>query len=447
MRKEGAALLYVDGGDLLFRQSPVAGLAEEELLRDRARLIARAAVADGAAAVNVGRRDLASGLAFLSELAREPGVPWVSTNLRDAAGTYPFPRWRIVDWGGLRVAVLGVLPADSGADHQFGFQVDPPAEALRVALAQLPSVDAVVCLSNLGFETEKELVRQVPGAALVVGGGSSQLLYSPHVIGDTAILSAGDRGRYLGVLDLSAGSLRAWTQPRDLQQAALLEARLVEIRQREEAAGSSPGLQAEADRVRGALTELRSGTAGFANRVLALDGRGGEDPEVERWVREFKAHEAAKRQQAVPVRAAASEAGIAATPPSPVGVGGYAGSASCRACHAEAYQAWLGTAHARAYADLKGSTRDPACLVCHATRLARPSGISVEPVVSCEACHGPGARHRGVGNIARKPAEDQCRQCHRGFHPGSSFALENAYARIRCDRSARRPETPEGPRP
>jgi len=427
LREAGVSLLYLDGGDLLFRQSAILGLPEEELLRGRARLVARAAVAAGVAAVNVGRRDLAAGLPFLEDLARDPGVPWVATNLRNGAGEYPFPRWRILDWGGLSVAVLGVLPAEPAGDRRLVLRVDPPVEALRGALAQLPPVDAVVCLSNLGFEAEQELARQVPRVALVVGGGSGQLLSSPHVVGDTALLHASDRGRYLGVLDLSASSLRAWRQPRDLQQGTLLEARLQALRQREAATGESAAMRAEMDQLQRGLADLESGSAKFANRVVVLDGRGGESPEVRQWVQEFKAQEAAWRRSQTP---------SAQPPPTDVGsLSGFAGSASCRACHVAAYQAWLATPHARAYADLKERARDPQCLECHATRLPRASGITVEPVVSCEVCHGPGARHRGVGDIARKPAEDQCRRCHRGFHPGATFDVGGAYSAIRCDRS------------
>jgi len=415
----------------------VSGLADEELLRDRARLVARSAVADGVAAANVGRRDLAAGVAFLQELAGNVHVPWVATNLRDGAGEYPFPRWRILDWGGVSVAVLGVLPADPLADRRLAIRVDPPTEALRDAMAQLPPVEAVICLSTLGLDAEKKLASQVPGIALIVGGGSAPILPNPQAAGDTVILHAADRGRYLGVLDLRARSLRSWKEPRDVQQEPLLEARLRALRQRQEAEGDSAGLMAERGRIEAELAALKAGSAVYANRIVALDGRGGESAEVARWVQDLKAGEAAWR------RRAGSAPAQAARPPAPAssgsiasGAGGYAGSASCRECHAGAYQAWLATPHARAYADLKEGARDPRCLECHATRLAREAGVTVEPVVSCEVCHGPGARHRGPDNISRHPGEAQCRRCHRGFHPEAAFEFERDYGSIRCDRSA-----------
>ncbi len=400
------------------------------MLQEQALLIARAAVADGLAAANVGRRDLASGVAFLNGLGSDPGIPWISSNLRDEAGNYPFPRWRILNWGGVSVAVFGLLPADPTGDRRLNLRVDPPAEALRDALAQAPSANAVICLSNLGLEAEKELIRQIGAVALIVGGGSSQLLPVPHVAGDTVVLHASDRGRYLGVLDLTAKSLRAWKSPRDLGQIPVLQAQLAALRQRRAKAGEPAGLEAEIGTVERALSNLEGSASSFANRVLALDGRGGESQEVQGWVRDFKARAAALRGQRAPaVSAPARNAG---------NTGRYAGSASCRSCHPGEYQAWLATPHARAYADLGAQGRDPRCLECHASRLERGTGITVEPVISCEVCHGPGERHRGVGNITRAPTEDQCRRCHHGFHPGKSLDIGSAYGSIRCDRGALR---------
>jgi len=48
------------------------------------------------------------------------------------------------------------------------------------------------------------------------------------------------------------------------------------------------------------------------------------------------------------------------------------GPESCRSCHAEAYRAWQGSAHARAFSALApDQQKRPVCLQCHAPELAR----------------------------------------------------------------------------
>lgn len=422
----------MDAGDLLFRQPSAEGLPEQDLLRARAHLVARAAVADGAAAVNVGRRDLAMGLAFLGDLGRDPKVPWVSANLRAAGATHPFPRWRAVRWGGAEAAVVGLLPPDPALDPRLGVEIQPPAEALREIGPELARFDLVICLSNLGLPAEEELARQFPWISVVVGGGGSQLFYSPPVAGNAVILYAADRGRHVGILDAGRPGGR-WRTPVDLAQRDALRARLAGL-EAEAAAGRGAGngaraaaLDAQAAQARDALAAPgRAGAAVFAHRVVTLNEEVDEDPEVARWVKHYKEFEAERRRAATAV-----------APRGPAAGGGvlHAGSAVCRSCHPRAYQAWLETPHAKAYTSLGKDSRDPQCLECHAVRLERLAGPYTEPAVGCEACHGPGGNHRGAANIVRRPPEDRCAACHRGFHPGDAFSFGKAYRQIRCDRT------------
>jgi hypothetical protein len=404
----------------------------------------------GVGAVNVGRRDLAAGLPFVSELGRAPGVPWVSTNLRSSAGGYPFPRWRVLDWGESRIAVIGLLLPAPSQDRALGIEIQPPAEALREALDSLSEVDAVVCLSNLGLAFEKRLASEVPGVALIVGGGTNEYLHHPPTIGNTVILHASDRGRYLGVVDLPEESLGSWQKPRNQAERAALEGRLRGVGQRVEAlrraaaratgaAGDTAqetqirALVREAKSTENALTSLEAATTVFNHRIVALDAATGEDPEIAGWVRHHKTTKARRRRGA---RTTAADAARKRVNPPPSGAQ-HRGSASCRKCHGEAYGAWITTPHARAYASLEPESRAPRCLGCHATSLRRASGSALEPVVGCEACHGPGGDHPTQGEMARRPDEEMCRGCHNGFHQESGFDFSESYDRIRCDRAGR----------
>lgn len=359
----------------------------------------------GAAAVNVGRQDLLDGLPLLEKLAKDPGVPWVSANLRRRDGSYPVSRWRTAAWGGLKVGVFGLLRPLPSEDARLGLEISDPEAAAREALKALAGSDAVVCLSNLGLVEELRLAAAVPGITAVVGGGSGEYLAAPQVSGSTLILHAGERGKHLGVLDLaSAGLTRGGAAPRSLQDLAELQ------------------------RLKG---EVDGARAVYSHRVTTLEPSAGEDSTIAGWVREYKAAEAAWAQNA---------AAVVVPPPLPPparrpGGGGalHVGSAACRPCHAGAYRRWLGTAHSRSSLAIRGRETERQCLECHATALSLAGGPQNEPSVGCEACHGPGGNHRAAGNIARKPPEALCRQCHRGFHAKESFEYGRGYAKVRCD--------------
>ena len=238
----------MDAGDLLFGVPRLEGHPEAELLRTRARLVARCAVRLGIDAVNVGRLDLAAGLPFVETLGAEARVPWVSANLRRKEGGRPFPAYKIVPWGAGKAAVFGLLRPDPAADAALGLDVSDPEKATLALLRELPAVDAIVCLSNLGASAELELARRVPSLAVIVGGGSGELYAEPQTVGSTLILHAADKGRFLGVLDWGAAK----------------------------AAGEGPA-------------------PARVHRLVAVDGSTGEDAEIASWVQAYKTSEAAFR--------------------------------------------------------------------------------------------------------------------------------------------------------
>ncbi|HSH70012.1 MAG TPA: multiheme c-type cytochrome, partial [Deferrisomatales bacterium] len=159
----------------------------------------------------------------------------------------------------------------------------------------------------------------------------------------------------------------------------------------------------------------------------------GDDPEVAGWVARWK-QSAARQQRPAAGPPVGAPRGPRPAPAAGKPPGTYTGTGSCRPCHAAAYRAWSTTPHARSYAALRGQPRAAQCLECHASRLARAGGTSLEPIVGCEACHGPGAGHQGPGGILRAPTEATCRTCHRGHHPDEAFEFGAGYAKIRCDR-------------
>ncbi|MBI5015806.1 MAG: hypothetical protein HZB55_09995 [Deltaproteobacteria bacterium] len=425
-------------------------------MRERARLVARAAVKMGAAAVTIGRQDLLDGLPALEALGRNPGVPWVAANLRRRQGTFPFPRWRTVQWGGRTVGIFGLVRPEPDQDARLGLEVSDPEAAAREAVKELRGVDAILALSSLGLAEEQRLAAAVPGITAIVGGGSGEYLAAPQTVGNTLILHAAEKGKHVGVLEVPSAALgRGWAVPRNLQERVALEARRAaagaEIaglgggteKELIARAGNDPQRLAQTQSALRTLADVDRALADFdqtrsvySHRIVTLEPSVGEDAEVASWVRDFKASESTWNQAAGPRPVV--PAPVPSPPPgtrrAPAGAPLHTGSTACRACHAEAYRRWLGTAHSRAYLALRGKELEPACLACHSSALTRLEGPQLEPDVGCEACHGAGGNHRSRGNIARRPPERLCRRCHRGFHKDEKVDIPGGFEKVRCDR-------------
>ncbi len=119
--------------------------------------------------------------------------------------------------------------------------------------------------------------------------------------------------------------------------------------------------------------------------------------------------------------------------------GGFAGSETCRECHAEAYTSWNSSAHSHAMRTLvhKQQDRNPDCIPCHLQDLP-PAGVSEEDAgVGCEACHGDVRGHAELARTGtRVPvrllsgARHSCAQCH-NEKTSAGFDFEKWWARIR----------------
>jgi hypothetical protein len=104
----------------------------------------------------------------------------------------------------------------------------------------------------------------------------------------------------------------------------------------------------------------------------------------------------------------------------------FIGADRCRSCHAEEFEAWAKTPHARAFEVLSARDRtDPRCLSCHTTV---PDDLSANLVgIQCESCHGPG-RWYSVDYVMRdeelratlqlaKVDATTCTRCHTDTSP------------------------------
>lgn len=99
----------------------------------------------------------------------------------------------------------------------------------------------------------------------------------------------------------------------------------------------------------------------------------------------------------------------------------YVGISNCKMCHSDKHEAWLETAHSRAFDRLLavGKQGSKECVGCHTTGYGKEGGYVDEETtpdmknVQCESCHGPGKSHNGnADEITKSPAAMVCAGCH-----------------------------------
>lgn len=417
----------VDGGGALFKSVAVSNdQIERKRLKAQAALIASSLAAMGIQAVNVGRQDLTEGVAFLRELANRNRLLWLSANIVDQKGANLFPPSVKLAWGDRTAFVFGLTFADRKSDAAMGMGVEDPVATARMVVATAPAGATVICLTDLGYQEEHELLRQVPRINIVIGGGAgAKSLGNPVPIGSALLLRASDRGRELGVFDLATAGEKEWRAPLNLARA--VEARL-QIEALKGAVTKDRGATPDVSRTVEDLAAEADGLAlppgpKFLNRLISLDSTIPDDVAIAGRVSAFgKEFPAPKQNNAQSGKANQLEPGY------------NAGSMSCRKCHEKAYKKWTLTTHSRSMVKLpKDKRADEKCFVCHATALDMQGRAGREPVVGCEACHGKGSAHPGVGKVTRKVGAGVCAGCHKGEHDGKPFDYGSGLARIRCD--------------
>jgi 5'-nucleotidase len=162
-RAEGAPSLLVDAGNALgpfyyarYDRGQTAAALLAELDYD---------------AINVGAHDLGYGAARIDTLVRAHELPAVSSNLLRGASPWG-AQVRVLERGGVRVAVLGLLPTeDLPASERGGpaLSANAPLAALRAQLARVRAqADLVVLLSGLDRERTAQLLRAAPGVDLAI---------------------------------------------------------------------------------------------------------------------------------------------------------------------------------------------------------------------------------------------------------------------------------------
>ncbi len=132
----------------------------------------------------------------------------------EAMTGYGVKDYVIMERGGVYYAIFGILGHDSDAcaPNSGMAMKDPISQAKKTVDAAVKECEEtygvhpiVVCLSHSGTDDkgkgeDYELAKSVSGIDVIISGHTHTLLGKPITVNDTLIVSAGEYGRYLGVL-------------------------------------------------------------------------------------------------------------------------------------------------------------------------------------------------------------------------------------------------------
>jgi 2',3'-cyclic-nucleotide 2'-phosphodiesterase (5'-nucleotidase family) len=164
----------------------------------------------GLDAMTPGEADLAVGLDRLRRWARQADITLLCANLTDRRGRPVGQPHELVEAGGVKVGLLGVLqpPPPPGEETRPPLPgdlrtQDPRAAARRqVKALRRQGAEVIVMLAHTGLEAARELAAAVDGVHLVVVGHGGSRTLLPQATGGAPVVGSGSRGQHLGHAEL-----------------------------------------------------------------------------------------------------------------------------------------------------------------------------------------------------------------------------------------------------
>jgi len=139
-------------------------------------------------AITLGINDLCMGRRGINILKTHIASPIVLSNLTVEEGTSDesFKEYVVKDIGGLRIGIFGLI-SEYGTiyltkEAQKGLTFERELSSAERVMRKLKGegVDIIVLLSQMGFEHEKRIAREIPGIDIVIGGGDGPGLKEPY---------------------------------------------------------------------------------------------------------------------------------------------------------------------------------------------------------------------------------------------------------------------------
>ncbi|MCC5910267.1 MAG: 5'-nucleotidase C-terminal domain-containing protein [Clostridiaceae bacterium] len=204
-REQYPNVLLLDGGDTV-HGLPIATMVEGQSIIEIMNAI-------GYDAMVAGNHDFNYGQERLVELNEIADFPILAANVIKEDGELLLPSHMIQEVDGIKIGIFGLATPEtifkSHPKGVVGLTFEDTVEAAKRMVAELENqVDIIIAVGHLGideetFDTSKRVVENVKGIDLFVDGHSHTVLENGLLVEDTLIVSAGEYGQYLGVVQLT----------------------------------------------------------------------------------------------------------------------------------------------------------------------------------------------------------------------------------------------------
>lgn len=142
------------------------------------------------------------------EFSANLGYSFLALNIRNNENKRVFPPYRIIEKGGVRIAILGQAYPHTTAVHPrnvlppwtFGAHEDEISRTIDRARRE--GVSLVVLLSQNGFDADRKLAARVSGLDIIFTAHGDDALPEPVLVGKTLIVASGSHGKFVSRLDL-----------------------------------------------------------------------------------------------------------------------------------------------------------------------------------------------------------------------------------------------------
>ena len=155
-----------------------------------------------------GNHDFNMTVPQFQALIKTPTFPLVLANVSEKKSGKPIlPPYVIKEWGGLRVALFGLVTSSTKTytAAKAAYKVDDP---IPIATALVPELrkqaDLVIAITHIGLDEDRQLARSVPGIDVIVGAHSHTRLPVGVIENGTIILQDHQWVGELGRLDFTA---------------------------------------------------------------------------------------------------------------------------------------------------------------------------------------------------------------------------------------------------
>ena len=156
----------------------------------------------GCDAINVGNYELVAGLQFLKKMDNACNIPFISSNLRDAAtGELLFKPYVIIERNGLKLGIVGVT--NMKPDTMKAVSADDYVTAGNKFIDQIKNdVDMIALLVNVDRSAQNSLPDTFTDVDFIYTSGSTHLTRptNSQKDGGPYMYSLGKQGKYMSVI-------------------------------------------------------------------------------------------------------------------------------------------------------------------------------------------------------------------------------------------------------